>query len=249
MRAGTIRNRLTAATRISQLSQLTAPRPFASQNQNLRTRFALNAYLASTLLGAPGDTEEMIMQRNLWTLAFVAVLATGLTHAQRVDNNVQNRTTPRVGAQERPTPAVQPSPDSTGAAGQASTPKIAKMDSADLQMRIQQAFQRDAGLAIANLGAYVSTDKVSLAGTVKSKADKDRAQNIAEAMADGRSVVNYIRVNSSPNYGTRTDGSTWPSSTTTAATDKSPYDTSTQDSGSATSPAGSTKSPRTPPRR
>jgi len=42
-----------------------------------------------------------------------------------------------------------------------------------------------------------TSDKIELAGTVASTADKDKARNIAEANAGGRKVVDNIKVSSS----------------------------------------------------
>ena len=44
-----------------------------------------------------------------------------------------------------------------------------------------------------------TSDKIELAGTVASDADKDKARSIAEGMAAGRKVVNNIKVNSGAN--------------------------------------------------
>jgi len=42
-----------------------------------------------------------------------------------------------------------------------------------------------------------TSDKIELAGTVASDADKDKARSIAEANASGRKVVNNIKVSGS----------------------------------------------------
>lgn len=42
-----------------------------------------------------------------------------------------------------------------------------------------------------------TSEKIELAGTVASDADKDKARTIAEANAGGLKVVNKIKVNSS----------------------------------------------------
>lgn len=139
------------------------------------------------------------MRERLCKLAVVAVLVTGLANAQQVDDRSPGR------AQQKPvtpgqTNQSQQLPSGAPAvSGEASVPH-SNMDAADLQIQIQQAFQQDPGLANDNLGAYVSTDAVSLAGTVAKKADKERAQAIAESMAKGRAVINDIEVDSSPNY-------------------------------------------------
>jgi osmotically-inducible protein OsmY len=180
-------------------------------------------------------------------LALTAVIATGIAHAQRVDD-AQGRTRP-----DTPGQTQQQS------GGGASDTSAAKTDSTDLQIRIQQAFAQDPRLANYNLGAYVSVEKVSLAGTVKSKADKAYAQEIAESMARGRAVDNEIMVDSSPNYINRPTTSTWPSDTLGSpyGTGRSSSDSSSSSSDTVLSPYGaagassdhSTSPSRTPPRR
>ena len=51
-----------------------------------------------------------------------------------------------------------------------------------------------------------TSDKIELAGTVASEADKDKARSIAESNAAGHKVVNNIKVGS----GTNSPSSTTP---------------------------------------
>lgn len=181
------------------------------------------------------------MTRSLWIIAVLMTLASCVAFAQ-VDARTENRTRPVPPGQNAPTQQVPAG--KTEVSGQGSATEKNANDPTAVRLRIQQAFQQDPGLANRNLGAYVSTDTVSLAGTVASKADRDRAESIAQSMAAGRAVVNDIRVNSSPNYIGRSDPSA------SSGTFVSPPGTFTSPSGTGTSNSGSSGTAhKTPPRR
>lgn len=163
-------------------------------------------------------SRRSLTKRTLCQLAFIAVLATNLAYAQQPVGS-QTRT------QQRPLTPGQADRSQEQSAGSAPSPAgtTGELDPAELQIQIQRAFQQDAALAADNLGAYVSTGKVSLSGTVKTHADKDRALSIAQSMANGRAVVNDIEVSDMPNYIHRPDssatGATPPSGTVTSPAD------------------------------
>jgi osmotically-inducible protein OsmY len=70
------------------------------------------------------------------------------------------------------------------------------MSSNDVKTAFQRAFQKDQGLMNSGVKVSVSDDKVALSGTASS-ADKDMANQIAEANAGGRQVVDHIKVSDS----------------------------------------------------
>ena len=126
------------------------------------------------------------MKRNIFNLALVLVLAlfTGFVLAQ--NPGAQDRHD-----QSQPTPQAQQStPDTQPPAPAQSQPQA---NSAGAQ--IQAALQKEA--ALANVVVNETSDKIELAGTVASDADKDKARSIAEASAGGHKVVNNIKVSSS----------------------------------------------------
>ena len=128
------------------------------------------------------------MKRNIFNLALVLALFTGFVLAQ--NPGAQNPP-----AQSQPTPqAQQPTPDTqTPASGQSqpqATPPGAQANTPGAQ--IQAALQKEA--ALSNVMVNETSDKIELAGTVATDADKDKARSIAEANAGGRKVVNNIKV-------------------------------------------------------
>jgi hypothetical protein len=179
------------------------------------------------------------MRGSLCKLAIVVVLATGLLHAQQVDDRSGGRTQPKPVTPGQTDQSQPQTPSGAPAVPSQTSAPRSEMDPTDLQIQIQQAFSQDPTLANDNLGAYVSTDAVSLAGTVASRADKDRAQAIAESMANGRTVVNDIEVDSSPNYIPHPGTPTCPSDTSTSPSPacSSSSDTFILPSGTSTSPA------------
>jgi osmotically-inducible protein OsmY len=121
------------------------------------------------------------MKRNILNLATVLALFTGFVLAQ--NPGTQDRSD-----KSQPTPQTQPQTPETAPAQsqpQSSTPGA----------QIQAALQKEA--ALSNVMVNETSDKIELAGTVASDADKDKARSIAEANAGGRKVVNNIKVSSS----------------------------------------------------
>ncbi len=190
------------------------------------TAAVLTKAASNVLSQNPGESRDSLWRnltkRILCKLTLIAVLATNLAHAQRPDVGSQTRA-----QQQRPVTPGQTDnsqeQSSVAPGAPSSAANAEKPDPAELQIQIQRAFQQDPALAADNLGAYVSTDKVSLAGTVATHADKDRAQAIAQSMADGRAVVNDIRVSEMPDYIHRADpsatGATSPPGTSTSPSD------------------------------
>jgi len=126
------------------------------------------------------------MKRNIFNLAFVLALFTGFVLAQ--NPGAQNRPDP-----SQPTPQAQPPTPDTQAPAQSQPQPQANTPGA----QIQSALQKEA--ALSNVMVNETSDKIELAGTVASDADKDKARSIAEGMAAGRKVVNNIKVNSGAN--------------------------------------------------
>lgn len=98
--------------------------------------------------------------------------------------------------------AAKPETSSESAPGQAGEVSGA---SAQVQNRIQQALQKDAALA-SSVNANVANNQVILSGTVPSAQEKQRAEELAEANADGLQVVNNINVSSSAGAAAGTAG-------------------------------------------
>jgi len=131
------------------------------------------------------------MKRNVFYLALVLALFTGFVLAQ--NPGAQDRPDPSQPSQSPPPPqAQQPTPDTQAPAPAQSQPQ-AKTPGA----QIQAALQKEA--ALSNVMVNETSDKIELAGTVASEADKDKARSIAESNAAGHKVVNNIKVGSSTN--------------------------------------------------
>ena len=128
------------------------------------------------------------MKRNIFNLALVLALFTGFVLAQNP------------GAQDRPdksqpTPQTQQQPTPETAPAQSQTQSQSQPQSSSPGAQIQAALQKQPELS--NVMVNETTDKIELAGTVASTADKDKARSIAEASAGGRKVVDNIKVSSS----------------------------------------------------
>jgi osmotically-inducible protein OsmY len=122
------------------------------------------------------------MKRNVFYLALVLALFTGFVLAQ--NPGAQDRPD-----QPQPTPqAQQPTPDTPA-------PAQSQPQSSSAGAQIQAALQKEP--ALANVMVNETSEKIELAGTVASAADKDKARSIAEANAGGRKIVNNIKVSSS----------------------------------------------------
>jgi hypothetical protein len=127
------------------------------------------------------------MKRNICNLALVLALFTGFVLAQ--NPGAQDRHD-----QSQPTPqAQQPTPDTQTPAQSQPAQSQPQANSAGAQ--IQTALQKEP--ALANVMVNETSEKIELAGTVASDADKDKARTIAEANARGLKVVNNIKVSSS----------------------------------------------------
>lgn len=138
------------------------------------------------------------MKRNVFYLALVLALFTGFVLAQ--NPGAQDRPDSSQPSQSQPTPqAQQPTPDT-----QAPAPAQSQPQANTPGAQIQAALQKEA--ALSNVMVNETSDKIELAGTVATEADKDKARSIAESNAAGHKVVNNIKVGSSTSS---------PSSTTT----------------------------------
>jgi invasion protein IalB len=130
------------------------------------------------------------MKRNMFYLALVLALFTGFVLAQ--NPGAQDRPDPSQPSQSPPTPqAQQPTPDT-----QAPAPAQSQPQANTPGAQIQAALQKEA--ALSNVMVNETSDKIELAGTVASDADKDKARSIAEASAAGLKIVNNIKVSSNP---------------------------------------------------
>jgi len=136
------------------------------------------------------------MKRNVFYLALVLALFTGFVLAQ--NPGAQDRPDPSQPSQSPPQ-AQQPTPDT-----QAPAPAQSQPQANTPGAQIQAALQKEA--ALSNVMVNETSDKIELAGTVASEADKDKARSIAESNAAGHKVVNNIKVGS----GTNSPSSTTP---------------------------------------
>jgi osmotically-inducible protein OsmY len=129
------------------------------------------------------------MKRNVFHLALVLALFTGFVLAQ--NPGAQDRPDSSQPSQSQPTPqAQQPAPDT-----QAPAPAQSQPQANTPGAQIQAALQKEA--ALSNVMVNETSDKIELAGTVATEADKDKARSIAESNAAGHKVVNNIKVGSS----------------------------------------------------
>jgi hypothetical protein len=124
------------------------------------------------------------MIRNIFSLAFVLALFTGFVLAQNS------------GAQDRPDKS-QPMPQTQPQSPDTQAPAQSQPQSNSAGAQIQTALQKEP--ALSNVMVNETTDKIELAGTVASAADKDKARSIAEANAGGHKVVDNIKVSNSSN--------------------------------------------------
>jgi invasion protein IalB len=130
------------------------------------------------------------MKRNMFYLALVLALFTGFVLAQ--NPAAPDRPDQSQPSQSPPTPqAQQPTPDT-----QAPAPAQSQPQANTPGAQIQAALQKEA--ALSNVMVNETSDKIELAGTVASDADKDKARSIAEANAAGLKIVNNIKVSSNP---------------------------------------------------
>jgi osmotically-inducible protein OsmY len=123
------------------------------------------------------------MKKNVLMLVGVLALFTGFVVAQNP------------GAQDRPDQSQQPqtqeqTPD-TQQTPQSQSPTSAAGQS--VQAQIQQQPE------LSGVMVNESSNKVELSGTVASKSDKEKAKTIAESNANGRKVINKIKVSSNEN--------------------------------------------------
>jgi hypothetical protein len=121
------------------------------------------------------------MKRNIFNLAFVLALFTGFVMAQNP------------GAQDR-SDKSQPMPQAQQQQTPETAPAQSQPQASSAGAQIQTALQKQP-----ELSNVETNDKIELAGTVASAADKDKARSIAEANAGGRKVVDNIKVSSSAN--------------------------------------------------
>ena len=129
-----------------------------------------------------GDLRRRPMKRNIFNLALVLALFTGFVLAQNP------------GAQDRPDKS-QPTPQTQQQPTPETAPAQSQPQSSSPGAQIQAALQKQPKLS--NVMVNETTEKIELAGTVASTADKDKARSIAEASAGGRKVVDNIKVSSS----------------------------------------------------
>jgi invasion protein IalB len=122
------------------------------------------------------------MKRNIFNLAFVLALFTGFVMAQNP------------GAQDR-SDKSQPMPQAQQQQTPETAPAQSQPQASSAGAQIQTALQKQPELS--NVMVNETNDKIELAGTVASAADKDKARSIAEANAGGRKVVDNIKVSSS----------------------------------------------------
>ena len=128
-----------------------------------------------------GELRRRLMKRNIFNLAFVLALFTGFVVAQNPgaqDRSDKSQPTPQAQQQTPETASTQNQPQSSSPGAQ-----------------VQSALQKQPELS--NVMVNETSDKIELAGTVASTADKDKARSIAEANAGGRKVVDNIKVSSS----------------------------------------------------
>ena len=137
------------------------------------------------------------MKRSIWMVAMVVALFAVFAIAQTPADSSQSPSTasPSTATPSQSTPDASPTAQQPGM-GQSSHDSSAA-GSSDVQTKIQAAIQQDQSLASSGVSVNVTDSKVTLAGTVASQADKDKAESIAQANAGSRQVENKITVSGS----------------------------------------------------
>ena len=110
-------------------------------------------------------------------ISFLTVLCVAFVAAQAAAQGQYG------GSQQKPTPDQSTTTDQSSQATEAQGPAH----------EIQEAFKQDP--AFSKVTVNSSAKQITLNGTVTSKDDHDKAQQIAEQHANGRKVVNKIKVN------------------------------------------------------
>jgi osmotically-inducible protein OsmY len=147
------------------------------------------------------------MRTHLYKLTFILALGTGLALAQTEAPNtsqtpaaaphVQTQNPPATADQSTIPQKQQNSSATPDQAQPAQNPKLPQSDAApttDLGGSVQSALQQEPTLKDSSISVNLKNGGIELSGTAPSGKEKKTAERIAKANANGKPVINHIKV-------------------------------------------------------